>query len=381
MTRIGFAYNQKPVPDAEGAPSAGGGDEAAASPADEPPSRAHSAARTAAPSRHAAALLTAAPDADDQFAEWDSPETIDAVDRALSKLGTVIRLEATADFPAQLRAARPDIVFNMAEGLAGVNREAHVPAICEFYGVPYSGSDPFSLTLCLNKARAKQVLAYYGVPTAPFAVIERPDAAQALDALRYPLFVKPLHEGSSKGITERNLCRTPGDLDEQVRFLLDRYAEPVLVEEFLSGDEFTCAVLGNDDAQVLPLVGMNFGALPAGALPIYGFEAKWLWDRPERPLPIFECPARIDDDLREQIERVTLAAYRALGCRDWSRVDVRLDAAGVPNVVEVNPLPGILPDPADNSCFPKAARAAGLSYDELIQTCLILAAERQGIDL
>jgi D-alanine-D-alanine ligase len=126
---------------------------------------------------------------------------------------------------------------------------------------------------------------------------------------------------------------------------------------------------------------MNFGALPPGALPIYGFEAKWLWDRPERPLPIFECPARIDEDLREQIERVTLAAYRALGCRDWSRVDVRLDAAGVPNVVEVNPLPGILPDPADNSCFPKAARAAGLSYDELIQTCLVLAAERQGIDL
>jgi D-alanine-D-alanine ligase len=374
MTRIGFAYNQKPAPDAG---PTGGGDEPPSGQADEPPSR---AIRNATPSP-AAALLATAPDADDQFAEWDSPETIDAVDRALSRLGTVIRLEATANFPAQLRAARPDIVFNMAEGLAGVNREAHVPAICEFFGLPYSGSDPFTLTLCLNKARTKQVLAYYGVPTAPFAVIERPDATQALDALRYPLFVKPLHEGSSKGITERNLCRTPGELDEQVRFLLDRYAEPVLVEEFLSGDEFTCAVLGNDDAQVLPLVGLNFGALPAGSLPIYGFEAKWLWDRPERPLRIFECPAQIDDDLRSQIERVTLAAYRALGCRDWARVDVRLDAAGVPNVVEVNPLPGILPDPADNSCFPKAARAAGLSYDELIQTCLILAAERQGIDL
>jgi D-alanine-D-alanine ligase len=375
MTRIGFAYNQKPAPEtSDGAPAATGDE----SVADEPPS---SARHRATPSLGTATLLNAAPEADDQFAEWDSPETIDAVDRALSALGTVIRLEATRDFPEQLRAARPDIVFNMAEGLAGVNREAHVPAICEFFGIPYSGSDPFTLTLCLNKARTKQVLAYYGVPTAPFAVIERPDASQVLDALRYPLFVKPLHEGSSKGITERNLCRTPADLDEQVRFLLDRYAEPVLVEEFLSGDEFTCAVLGNEDAQVLPLVGMNFGALPPGALPIYGFEAKWLWDRPEQPLPIFQCPARIDDDLRAQIERVTLAAYRALGCRDWSRVDVRLDAAGVPNVVEVNPLPGILPDPADNSCFPKAARAAGLSYDELIQTCLVLAAERQGIDL
>jgi D-alanine-D-alanine ligase len=371
MTRIGFAYNQKPTP----APQSG----AATSDdpvADEPPSSATPRGTAAA------AVMSDAPEADDQFAEWDSPETIDAVAHALEALGTVVRLEATRNFPEALRETRPDIVFNMAEGLAGVNREAHVPAICEFFGIPYSGSDPFTLTLCLNKARTKQVLAYHGVPTAPFAVIEKPDAHQhALDALRYPLFVKPLHEGSSKGITERNLCRTPADLDDQVRFLLDRYAEPVLVEEFLSGDEFTCAVLGNDDAQVLPIIGMNFGALPAGALPIYGFEAKWLWDRPERPLAIFECPARIDDELRAQIERVTLAAYGALGCRDWARVDVRLDAAGVPNVVEVNPLPGILPDPADNSCFPKAARAAGLSYDELIQTCLVLAAQRQGIDL
>ncbi len=138
--------------------------------------------------------------------------------------------------------------------------------------------------------------------------------------------------------------------------------------------------LGNGAAaQVLPLVGMNFDALPAGAVPVYGFEAKWLWDRPENPLAIFECPARISETLRHQIEMVVLDAYRVLGCRDWSRIDVRLDAAGVPNVVEVNPLPGILPDPEDNSCFPKAARAAGLSYDELIQSCLRHAADRQGV--
>jgi D-alanine-D-alanine ligase len=165
-----------------------------------------------------------------------------------------------------------------------------------------------------------------------------------------------------------------------VAFLLETYRQPVLVEEFLPGREFTCAVLGNGArARVLPIVGINFGALPAGALPVYGFEAKWLWDRPENPLEMFECPAVVDDAMRRAIEDVTLRAYRALGCRDWSRVDVRLDAEGVPNVVEVNPLPGILPDPADNSCFPKAARAAGMSYDQLIQSCLVLAAERQGV--
>jgi len=135
------------------------------------------------------------------------------------------------------------------------------------------------------------------------------------------------------------------------------------------------------DATVLPIVGMNFESLPKGALPIYSYDAKFVWDRPENPLDIFQCPARITRELRASIERVTLDAFRVLGCRDWARIDVRLDAAGVPNVLEVNPLPGILPDPADNSCLPKAARAAGIGYEELIQSCLKYAAVRQGVNL
>ena len=328
-----------------------------------------------------------------------------AVERALRRLGQVIRLEANADFPERLRSTRPDIVFNMAEGLRGVNREAHVPAICEFFGIPYSGSDPFTLALCLDKARTKEMLAYHGVPTAPFTVVRNEAELEGLvggtrdsglgtrprrprvprpesRVPRLPLFVKPVHEGSSKGITEQNYCQTPEEVEAQVAFLLERYAQPVLVEEYLPGAEFTCAVLGNGaEARVLPIIGMRFDALPDGALPVYGFEAKWLWDCPEHPLEIFDCPAQIDDSLRSRIEEVTLHAYRVLACRDWSRVDVRLDADGVPNVVEVNPLPGILPNPEDNSCFPKAARAAGLSYDQLIRTCVRLAAERQGVAL
>ena len=338
---------------------------------------------------------------DDEYAEWDSADTIDAVANALAAFGEVVRLEANADFPQNLRDSRVDIVFNIAEGLRGVNREAHVPAICEFYGVPYSASDPFTLSLCLDKAKTKELLAYHRVPTAPFAVVRErrelgtgnreqrlraepqfPVPSSRFPLSRFPVFVKPIHEGSSKGITEANYCETPEQLHAQVEFLLERYKQPVLIEEYLPGAEFTCAVLGNgDDARVLPIVGMNFEALPEGALPVYGFEAKWIWDRPEKPLEIFECPARITEELRSTIEDVVLRAYRVLGCRDWSRIDVRLDAAGKPNVVEVNPLPGILPNPADNSCFPKAARAAGLSYDELIQACLVHAAERQGIDL
>ncbi len=408
MTRIGFAFNQKPDDNALST------DDAADTPRpdEEPPSRHRDSTSRSTPSASTAGATAvstfvepSAPSATsaviaDEFAEWDSPETIAAVERALSAFGEVVPLEATPDFPDALRRAQPAIVFNIAEGLVGVNREAHVPAICEFYGIPYSGSDPFTLSLCLDKARAKEILAYHGVPTAAFALVRnaadldalrprlaagarsRANMAPSRRPLRFPLFAKPVHEGSSKGITEQNFCATLVQLEDQVEMLLETYRQPVIVEEFLPGAEFTCAVLGNDeDARVLPIVAMNFSALPEGAIPIYGFEAKWIWDRPENPLEIFECPARIDAKLRAAIESVTLDAYRVLGCRDWSRIDVRLDAAGVPNVVEVNPLPGILPNPEDNSCFPKAARAAGLSYDRLIQSCMVVAAQRQNVTL
>jgi D-alanine-D-alanine ligase len=318
----------------------------------------------------------------DEFAEWDSPETIAAVESALKKLGKVVRLEANEEFPDRLRCTRPDIVFNIAEGLNGVNREAHVPAICEFYGIPYSGSDPFTLALCLDKARTKETLNFHRIPTAPFTVVHNAGDLAKARALPLPLFVKPLHEGSSKGITDKNLCWDYEQLAAQAAFLLESYHQPVLVEQYLPGKEFTCGVLGNgDDAVVLPLVGMNFETLPEGALPIYSFDAKFVWDRPENPLDIFECPAKVTPALRSAIESTVLAAYHALGCRDWARVDVRLDGAGVPNLIEVNPLPGILPKPEDNSCLPKAARAAGIGYDELIQSCLRHAAARQGVAL
>jgi len=381
MTRIGFAYNQKPEASIEfEGRSQVPGDASAGSFDNEPPSFSRSALTRGGISVDVQ-RTPSVPRADDVYAEWDSPDTIGAVERALGGLGEVVRLEASPDFPQRLREMRPDIVFNMAEGLSGQNREAHVPAICEFYGIPYSGSDPFTLSLCLHKARTKQMLQFYGIPTAQFALVESLAEAKTVKKaalLRYPLFAKPVQEGSSKGITERNYVRHPGDLLACVAELLEVYEQPVILEEFLPGAEFTCGVIGNGrDAKVLPIVGMRFDELPEGALPIYGFEAKWIWDTPEQPLNMFECPAAISESQRSAIEQVTLRAYNALGCRDWSRIDVRMDAAGVPNIVEVNPLPGILPNPEENSCLPKAAAAAGMSYDELIQACVLAAAKRQ----
>ena len=361
MTLIGLAYNQKPEqqPLLVSSSADAREDEGENSRSDEEP-----------------------PSSRDEFAEWDAPETISAVESALKKIGKVVRLEANEEFPEKLRRARPNIVFNIAEGLNGVNREGHVPAICEFFGVPYSGSDPFTLALCLDKARTKETLNFHRIATAPFTVVRTPEDLPKARALPLPLFVKPLHEGSSKGITDRNLCWDYDHLAEHARFLLEAYHQPVLVEQYLPGKEFTCGVLGNgSDATVLPIVAMNFDTLPDGALPIYSFDAKFVWDRPENPLDIFECPARVSPALKSAIESTVLAAYHALGCRDWARVDVRLDGAGVPNLIEVNPLPGILPQPEDNSCLPKAARAAGIGYDELIQSCLRHAAARQGVTL
>jgi D-alanine-D-alanine ligase len=287
-------------------------------------------------------------------------------------------LEATGDFPARLRDAEVDFLFNMAEGSGGPSREAHVPAIAEFVGVPYLGSDPLTLALALHKVRTKEIFHQRGIPTAPFTWIESEDDLAVLEnGQRYPVFLKPTWEGSSKGIAEANYVTTGSVATERARDLLTTYHQPILVEAFLPGEEFTVAVLGNDaGARALPIIRYRFSELPNGALPIMGYEAKWVWDTPEAELDLLECPAEVSEDLAAELRATALAAYRALGCRDWSRVDLRLDNLGTPHVIEVNPLPGIIPDPVANSCFPRAAAAAGMAYDELIQTVTRIAWRR-----
>lgn len=354
--RIGFAYNQKPVLPA--------------------PKKAGDSAVPALDKASASRALRPDLPQPDLYAEWDEPETIEAVAAALEGVGEVIRLEADKNFPRRVMEAKPDFVFNIAEGLFGVNRESHVPSICEFLGIPYHASDPLSLALTLHKGRAKEIMAYHGVPTAPFVVANTRADARNVN-LPFPLFAKPAMEGSGKGITEKSLCTNRAKLVQEVGDLLDTYQEPVLIESWLPGQEFTVPIMGNGkEARCLPLVGMRWEALPLGAKPIYGYEAKWLWDTPEHPLDLFECPADVPKELARDVRSAAISAYRVLGCRDWCRVDVRCDAAGRPMVVELNPLPGILPNPQDNSCFPKAARAAGLTYDGLIQTVADIAWRR-----
>lgn len=359
--RIGLAFNLKPAsPILESGNGAGR----------------PSPTGPAADSRTGAA---SAPAGSDRFAEWDDESTIRAIEGALAPLGEVVRLEAVDDFPDRLRGADPDIVFNVAEGWGDANRESFVPSFCEFWNYPYTGSDPLTLGICLDKSRTKEVLAAHGFPTPEWMILDGTRDEPA-GSVSLPVVVKPLHEGSSKGITQRSYCESWDEARGAAKQVREEYGEPAIVEEYLPGREFTVGLIGNGaEVRVLPPVEIDFSSLPRDIPSIYGYEAKWIWDHPDRPLEIFQCPARCEDGLAARIRELVLGVYRTLRCRDWARIDLRLDAAGKPHVLEVNPLPGVIPDPRANSCLPKAARATGLSYEALIQSVLRTAAARHGI--
>ena len=331
---------------------------------------------------------------DDHYAEWDDMETIEGVKSALlARHDTVELIEADEEAYEKIRKVKPELVFNMAEGFGGDCRESHIPAILEMLGVPYTGSAPLTLALCLNKARAKQVMSCCSIPTPAFIVAE--NAQDALSevrsgSLKLPLMVKPLFEGSSKGVRDNSFVQTEAELAELVEFVNGEYGQAAIVEEYLEGREFTVALIGNDGRgndgggndgrlRALPPVEINYSSLPAGVNHIYSYEAKWILDTPDKPLDIFTCPAEMDDELAKDVEGAAMGAFRSLSVRDWCRVDVRLDSDGIANIIELNPLPGILPDPEQNSCFPKAARAAGMDFTELVNSVVDVARRRYGI--
>jgi D-alanine-D-alanine ligase len=320
----------------------------------------------------------------DRYLEFDDPATIEAVKKAIEKHHKVIPIEAdSAVFNNLLRYKEEiDIAFNVAEGHKGSGREAFVPSLLEELGIPYTGSDPSTLVLCLDKQRTKEILSFYDIPCPAFRVFEDiPELTEkAISPLEFPLIVKPLWEGSSKGIKNSSLVINFKDCQNEIARIVQNYKQPALVEEFIPGREFTIGILGNDDeAFVLPIVEINFSGLPKGAVPIYSYEAKWIWDVPEKPLNIFHCPAELDALLEKKIKDTALSAYKVLRCKDWCRVDLRLDKTGKPYILELNPIPGILPDPSCNSCLPKAVYSLGWNYERLINTVLEIACKRYDI--
>ena len=288
-------------------------------------------------------------------------------------------VEANNDAFNKFRELKPDIVFNIAEGANGLSRESQIPAMLEMLQIPFTGSDSLTLGICLDKSRTKEILTYHNIPNAKFQIVNSLDEI-AQSNFNFPLIVKPVSEGSSKGIFSSSFVKNYDELTSEITRINSKYNQPALIEEYLPGREFTVAMIGNgEETTILPIIEIKFEDFPEDVVPLYSYEAKWILDTKENVFDVFECPAKLDKKLEEQIKETALKTFKVLRCKDWSRIDIRLDKNGIPNVIEINPLPGIMPDPNENSSFPKAARAAGMDYNQMIQSVLYSAAKRYNL--
>jgi len=303
---------------------------------------------------------------EEETAEFDHPDTIDAIERVLRDLGFgTDRIGHGKDLTARLaRGDRWDLVFNLAEGLHGYGREALVPAILDAYEIPYTFSDPLVLSLTLHKGLAKHVVRDMGIPTPDFAVLESHEEARSI-ALPYPLFVKPVAEGTGKGVTPASRVRSPEELGVVSRRLIETYRQPVLVETFLPGREFTVGILGTGKA-----------AEAVGVLEVH------LNDRAEQEVYSYVNKERCEELVEYRVATdpealralaLALEVWRGLGCRDGGRVDLRSDSRGKPHFLEVNPLAGLHPEHSD---LPILCSRVGISYPGLIEKIVRSALDR-----
>ncbi len=308
----------------------------------------------------------------DRLEEYDDESTVEAIAAALEAHGYRARkLGGGEAFVRAVLEDPPDLVFNIAEGFGTRSREAHVPSVLEMLGIPFTHSDPLTLAVCLDKAIAKRLIASAGIPTPAFAVVRSP---RDLDGLKLPrpVIAKPLFEGSSMGIRKSSRTDDDAALSAMVKGLLDDYGEPVLVEEFCSGPEFTVGIVEIDHQPVS--VGVMEIA-PRTASPedfVYSLEVK----RNYLQEVDYHVPPRQPAALVRRVEQVALASFEALECRDVARVDVRVGADGEPKFLEVNPLPGLNPVTSDLAIV---ARGKGIAYEELIGRIVASARARRGL--
>ena len=311
-------------------------------------------------------------DPPDAQAELDGETTVLAIAQSLRRAGhEVILIDGDERAWEKLSHKNIDIVFNISEGLRGESRESQIPALLEMLGIPYTGSGVLTLAVTLDKPTTKKILAYHGLPTPRFVVVppgQEPDDT----GLRYPLFVKPAHEGSSMGVSPSSKVTNAAELKREVEKIHQLYRQEALVEEYLPGREFTVGILGNESPTIFPIMEINFSQCPPEHNNVYSRQFKVEWDD-ER---FFLCPAPLTLAEEEKIKDLALKAFRVLGCRDVARIDLRLDQEGNPYVLEINPLPGLAPGYSD---LPRAAAVAGVSFDELVQGILDHALDRYGL--
>ncbi len=333
--------------------------------------------------RHVAAALEG--QAQDE-AEFDEPATIAAIHNAIVSNGyECVDVEANEEAYLKLKKLKGsiDLVFNIAEGLRGEIREAQIPAILEILGIPYTHSGALTQAINLDKSLTKKIWQYHGVPTPRFVEIGPKDKPY-VEGLRFPVIVKPNSEGSSKGIFNDSLVEVAQNLPAKIHQTRKAFGNGVLVEEFMPGREFTITVMGNPGTgkgvYMLPTVEQNYDVVPAKYKKFASYEVKWLF---EDKLPdvraAYICPAKLDAKLEKLIAEHCIKAFTVLNCRDIARIDIRLDLSGNPHLLELNTLPGMMPDPNVVSYFPVAARAAGWDFNRMIGQIIIHAKERLGM--
>lgn len=304
-----------------------------------------------------------------EVAEFDTMSTISEIEGALIRCGHRVDSVGRGQALAQrlCRGERWDLVFSIAEGLAGRSREAQVSALCEMFDQPYAFSDPLTMAATLDKGVAKRIIRDHGLPTAPFAVLRASRDAEQVD-LPYPLFVKPGSEGTGKGCEAASCVNTAEELAASADRLIARFSQPVLCEPFLPGREFTVGILGT--GETAHVIGVMEISVRTGVEDrIYSFENKELCES----RVIYEL---VSDAEAQRAGHIALDCYRALDCRDAGRVDLKSNARGVPQFLEVNPIAGLHPTHSD---LPMIAAKSGLGYDGLIGGIIRAAAERLGI--
>jgi D-alanine-D-alanine ligase len=307
---------------------------------------------------------------EDALEEYDYPETVELIASALEAGGnSVVRLGGGKTFLNHILTENVDMVFNIAEGLGTYrSREAQVPSVLEMLNIPYTGSDPQCLAICLDKPLTKEIVKGAGVPTPNWRVVT--DAKGLCDvswnSFSFPAIIKPAHEGSSKGIRHGSIAHSQEQTLEVVTVLMERYRQPVMIEEFIAGDEVTVGMIGNLPPRVLGV--MRVIPKRGDDYFVYSLEVKRDWKK----LVDYECPARLGENTLERIAEASRRAFRVLGCRDLSRIDFRVTPQGIPCFIEINPLPGL----GDYSDLVIMAVKLGWSYEALIVAILSAARER-----
>ncbi|MCW4015888.1 MAG: ATP-grasp domain-containing protein [Candidatus Bathyarchaeota archaeon] len=312
--------------------------------------------------------------------EYDPPHTIELIKQGIKSTGhEYVFVEADENFAESIKAAKPDLVFNRAEGLRGDSRESHVPAILEMLGIPYVGSNVLTTAICLNKAWTKKALLYHDISTPKFYVCENIQQSQRINK-GFPYLLKPNEEGSSIGITEENLVYDKTQLQIKLKHMINEYQQPILVEQFIEGREFSTGLLGraDEEPEVLSILEIDFSKFPeVGG--VFGQRAKTVLDSLEH----YVCPAQIPQKLKDTLEQVSREIWYALGAKDFARIDFRMNSKGELFFLEINPLPGMDFDTKENdlSFYPYMAMKSGYTYDMLVRRLLESACNRYGMKL